>query len=52
MDSQKWIPRVYPRPEDVPKGEPGDVITADAEPVKKAGKKKSGKKDRKKDKKK
>ncbi|HUW70327.1 MAG TPA: polyphosphate kinase 2 [bacterium] len=52
IDSQKWIPRVYPHHEDLPEGESSDVITAEVEPMKKGGKRKNGKKDRKKDKKK
>lgn len=52
IDIQKWIPRVYPRHEDMPEGESSDSITVEAEPMKKGGKKKNGKKERKKDKKK
>ncbi len=56
IDSQKWIPRVYPRPEDLATGEADPPRPpkprADKNPENKAGKKRSGKKEKKKDKKK
>ncbi len=44
IDSQKWIPRVYPRPEDLD----ADDAVHDFPPEPKAGKKRGGKKDKKK----
>ena len=52
IDSQKWIPRIYPHHEKPTEGEPGDIVTLGVGSPKKLGKKKNGKKDKKKDKKK